>query len=81
MNIVINENSGKVINEMFNKWNNISSQKEWDNWASFVNNNSKFGTYGTIGLLEIIEKFNPSFPSQWMKDSFLKELKSVLKSY
>jgi hypothetical protein len=75
--IVLNEGNGIVINNLYNKWQKIKTEKEHDKWSELVKN-TKFGTYGTIGIFEVLQKFEPKFPNDIIKRDFTNELKKAL---
>lgn len=75
--IVLNEGNGVVINKLYNKWQKIKTEKEHDAWSDLVKK-TKFGTYGTIGIFEVLEKFEPKFPNDIIKRDFTNELKKAL---
>jgi len=81
--VVLNEGSGKNINKLYTEWSNIKSQKQWDSWAENVRS-AKFGTYGTMGLLEIMENFgfkDSSKVSNLNKYAFINEIKDAINSH
>jgi hypothetical protein len=81
--VVLNEGNGVVINKIFNQWNNIKNQKQFDKWAEKVRE-TKFGTYGTIGLLELMDRFDfkdSQKINSIQKDNFVQEIKSALNNY
>lgn len=75
--IVLNEGNGIIINKLYNKWQKIKTEKEHDAWSDLVKK-TKFGTYGTIGIFEVLEKFEPKFPNEIIKRDFTNELKKAL---
>lgn len=77
INIVLNEGNGKVINSIFNCWNNVKTEKQYALFTDKLKN-VKFGTYGTIPFFEVLEKFNPKFPNEILKLSFYSETKKIL---
>jgi hypothetical protein len=74
--VVLDEGDGIVINDLFNEWNNIKNQKESDKWKEKIKT-TKFGTYGTVGLMETIKKFNPKI-NDTIKRNFYTEIESAL---
>jgi len=77
INIVMNEGSGKVINKLFNYWNNIKTEKQYKVFETKLKN-TNFGTYGTIPFFEVLNKFNPVFPNEILKTAFYSEIKKIL---
>jgi len=73
-----NEGSGKIINSIFYKWNKIKNQKQHDDWEKLVKN-TKFGTYGTLNFIEVMEKLEPKFPNEIIKRDFYNEIQNVLR--
>ena len=65
------------IETLISTWNSISSVNDWAKWANLVRE-TKFGTYGTISIFEVIENTEFKFASSWVKDSFLNEVKDAL---
>jgi hypothetical protein len=65
------------IETLISTWNAISSVNEWEKWATLVRA-QKFGTYGTISIFDVIDNTEVKFPTSWVKDSFLKEVKDAL---
>jgi hypothetical protein len=65
------------IETLISTWNAISSVNEWEKWAALVRA-QKFGTYGTISIFDVIDNTEVKFPTSWVKDSFLKEVKDAL---
>lgn len=62
---------------LISTWNSINSVQDWALWANLVRE-TKFGTYGTISIFEVIENTEFKFASSWVKDSFLNEVKDAL---
>ena len=77
INIVLNEGNGKVINNLFNCWNNVKTEKQYTLFTDKLKA-TKFGTYGTIPFFLVFEKFNPKFPNEVLKISFYSEAKRIL---
>jgi len=79
--VVQNEGSGKVINQLYNQWNSIKTKAQHDKWAEKVRN-TKFGTYGTISLMEILDRFDfdEAHINSVNKEGFKKEISKALKS-
>ena len=81
--VVLNEGNGVAINKLYNEWANIKTQKQQDSWAQKVRQ-SKFGTYGTIGFLEVLDKFEfmqSDKVNGVMKRDFIEEVKDALNTY
>jgi len=81
--VVLNEGNGVVINNLFNQWNSIKNEKDFDMWAENVRE-TKFGTYGTIGLLELMDRFDfkdSQKVNSIQKNNFIQEIKSALNNY
>jgi len=74
--IVLDEGNGIIINDLFNEWNNIKNEKDQKLWNEKIKN-TKFGTYGTVGLMETIKKFNPQM-QEVIKRNFYTEIESAL---
>jgi hypothetical protein len=80
--VVWDEGYGKVINDLYNQWNNVKTQVQYDKWVSKVKE-TKFGTYGNIPFEEVLEKFdfdNAPINSFHLK-TFKVELKNALNKY
>jgi predicted GNAT family acetyltransferase len=78
--VVLDEGYGAVLNKLFNEWNNIKNEKDWIKWAENIKK-TKFGTYGTIGFMEVIDKFefnNKKNISSFQKEYFITEVKQAL---
>jgi hypothetical protein len=75
--VVLDEGYGKVINDLFNQWNNVKTKSQYDKWVSKVRE-TKFGTYGTIPFEEVLKNFN--FDNAPINSYHLKTFKSELKS-
>ena len=75
--VVLDEGYGRVINQLYNEWNNVKNQKEYDNWVSKVQN-TNFGTYGTVPIWGILENFD--FDNAPINNFHLKSFKNELKS-
>lgn len=73
-----NQTYKEQIEALVSEWNKISSACQWAKWAEKVRA-IKFGTYGTISIFEVIENTQVKFPTSWVKDSFLNEVKDALK--
>jgi hypothetical protein len=80
--VVLDEGNGKIINDLFNEWNNISTSEEYENWIKKVKNTS-FGTYGTITLNQVLEnfEFDKSNVNEVKKRDFKKELNNAINKY
>ena len=76
--IVSNNGSGIQLNKIWNTWNKIKTQKDHDEWQSMVKD-TKFGTYGTISFFDVLNNFEPKYPSSFMKKEFELELQNALK--
>ena len=74
--IVEDINNGKVINKLFNQWSSIKNEQQHKDWVRKVAA-TKFGTYKTLSLLDIIEKFNCKFTNEIEKRDFLREVKNA----
>jgi hypothetical protein len=77
--VVLNEGNGVIVNEIYKEWSNITSPNDWNDWA-FKVRSLKFGTYKTIGFLEVLEEFNfkDAKINDVLKNDFLKEVKQAL---
>ena len=80
VNVVLNEGSGVIINQLFNDWLSIKTERQHKYWSNKVKNTT-FGTYGIISIFEVLDnfKFNESKINQITKNAFLSELKTSLK--
>ena len=76
--IVSNNGSGIQLNKIWNQWNKIKTQKDHDEWQSMVKD-TKFGTYGTVSFFDVLNNFEPKYPSSFMKKEFELELQNALK--
>lgn len=77
-NIVFNHGNGIVINNLFKEWNSIKTQQQHDVWVEKVQN-TKFGTYGTISIFEVLENFEPKFLNEILKKDFYSEIEYAIK--
>jgi hypothetical protein len=77
--VVLNEGSGKVINDLYNQWNNVKTDKQYADWIKKARE-TKFGTYGTISFEEILDRFNfDDAPiNSFHLKTFKKELENAL---
>lgn len=81
--VVLNEGNGVAINKLYNEWANIRTEKQQIAWAKKVRE-TKFGSYGTIGILEVLDKFEfmqSNKVNGVMKHDFIEEVKDALNSY
>jgi hypothetical protein len=81
--VVLNEGNGVAINKLYNEWANIRTEKQQDAWAKKVRQ-TKFGSYGTIGFLEVLDKFEfmqSDKVNGVMKRDFIEEVKDALNTY
>jgi len=78
--VVLDEGNGKVINNLFNDWTKIKSESEQEKWNEKVRL-AKFGTYGTISIFEVLDKFDFDKASlnEVVKRDFKKEINNALK--
>ena len=65
------------IQHIWNSWNEIHNEKQWNQWSNQVKN-SRFGTYGTISIFEVIQNVEFQFPSILRKHDFLNEVRDAL---
>ena len=77
--IVDDVNNGKKINEIYAKWENIKTDKDFKKWKEEVRENM-FGTTKNKTILDIIDNFNPKFKNKIVKKDFLRELKEAYES-
>lgn len=79
IHVVLNEGNGKIINKLYNDWNNVKTEKEYKKWVDEVRS-TKFGTYGTTTYEEVLEKFNfDDAPiNSYHRKAFKSELKNAL---
>lgn len=80
--VVSDINNGKVINDLFNQWNNIQNDKQYSSWVENVKK-TKFGTYGTISINDVLQEFefDKSPINSVVKNDFKKELNNALNQY
>ena len=64
---------------LINEWHSISSACQWAKWAEKVRA-TKFGTYGTISIFDVIENTEVKFINEWVKSSFINECNDALKN-
>lgn len=76
--VVLDEGNGKVINDLFNQWYSIKNEKEYNAWAEKIKK-TNFGTYGTININDVLEKFefDKSKVNEVTKKDFKKEINNV----
>lgn len=67
----------ETIKNLVAEWNQIETSNQWNIWANKIRE-TKFGTYGTISIFEVIKNVELKFASQWIKDSFLNECNDAL---
>jgi hypothetical protein len=72
-----NEGSGQVINSLFSEWNSIKNEKQQNLWEAKVRE-TKFGTYGTISIFDILENFPLTGVNEVTRLSFLSDLEGAL---
>jgi len=77
VNVVLNEGNGKIINKLYNDWNNVKTEKEYKKWVEEVRS-TKFGTYGTITYDEVMKNFD--FDNAPINSFHLKTFKAELKN-
>lgn len=77
IHVVLNEGNGKIINKLFNDWNNVKTEKEYEKWVEQVRS-TKFGTYGTITYDEVLRNFD--FDNAPINSYHLKTFKAELKN-
>jgi len=75
--IVLDEGNGKTINDLWNEFNNIKDEKGQKEWAEKVKN-TKFGTYGTISIFQVLDYFDPKYPNEVLKKDFISEIEEAL---
>jgi hypothetical protein len=71
------EGSGQVINSLFSEWNSIKNEKQQNLWEAKVKE-TKFGTYGTISIFDILENFPLTGVNEVTRLSFLSDLEGAL---
>ena len=76
--IVLDENNGKVLNELYEIWSSVKTNKQYADWVKKVKS-IKFGTHGTVSIIEVLDNFNPKFPNEIIKKDFYNELKQAIK--
>jgi hypothetical protein len=69
-------NYKSTIQDLFQTWNTIKTIEEWNQWSKKVLD-TKFGTYGTIPFIEVIENVEFKFDSEYKKNTFINEIKLV----
>jgi hypothetical protein len=67
----------KTVLKLIEQHNKINSIQEWNIWADNICS-TKFGTYGTISIFEVIENTKVKFINSFIKDSFINECKDAL---
>jgi len=75
--VVLNEGYGKIINKLYNDWNNVKTEKEYKKWVEQVRS-TKFGTYGTLTYEQVLKNFD--FDNAPINSFHLKTFKSELKN-
>ncbi|MFA5920125.1 MAG: hypothetical protein WC856_02390 [Methylococcaceae bacterium] len=76
-NIVMNEGSGVVINQLYKQWEAIKSEYDQTDWEDSVIN-TKFGSFGTTPFLDVLKTFEPKFKNSVLEENFMKEVKKAL---
>jgi len=69
--IIENINAGVTVNKIFNQFLNINTEEQHNALIETLKV-TKFGTYKTIGIIEIIEKFEAGNCNEIVKRDFLK---------
>ena len=77
VDVVLNEGNGKIINKLYNEWNNVKTEKEYKEWVDKVRS-TKFGTYGTLTYDEVLKNFD--FDNAPINSYHLKTFKAELKN-
>lgn len=77
--IVEHINNGKIINEIYDQWVSIKTEKEYKDWSEKVAA-TKFGTYSNITILQLMEKMECRFPNQIIKKDFINEVTDAYES-
>ena len=75
--IVLNEGNGKVLNELYSQWDKIKTDAEHKAWEKKVAE-TKFGTYGTISIFEVLDNFHPHFRNEIEKKHFYDEVTDAI---
>jgi hypothetical protein len=55
--VVEDRGYGKVINELYNQWNEVKNEEEYSRWKEKLRN-TKFGTYGDIPISQVLKNFD-----------------------
>jgi hypothetical protein len=71
-------NVGKEINKLFDQFNKIKTQKEFDSWSTTIKN-WRSGTYGTKNLLDLLEGDFPVKNSSPAGREFVIAIRKILK--
>jgi len=69
--IVENINSGVKVNELFNQFLKVRNEEEQSSLIEAVKK-TRFGTYQTIGIMEIINEFPKGSCNEWIRNEFIK---------
>jgi translation initiation factor 6 (eIF-6) len=69
--------ANETIKDLFLRWTLIRTQKQQEAWEKKVVD-TKFGTYGTIGILEIISNNGLVLSNEVAQKDFINEIKLVL---
>lgn len=77
IHVVNNYGYGKVINQLYNQWTAVKTEKEYANWQEKVRS-TVFGTYGDIPIEEVLENFD--FGNAPINSFHLKTFKQELKT-
>jgi hypothetical protein len=81
--VVWDEGYGKIINNLFNQWNNVRNQSQYNKWVAKVKE-TKFGTYGTIPFNDVLNNFEFNKSNaihEVLKKDFLKEVNKALVTF
>jgi hypothetical protein len=81
--VVWDEGYGKIINNLFNQWNNVRNQYQYNKWVAKVKE-TKFGTYGTIPFNDVLNNFEFNKSNaihEVLKKDFLKEVNKALVTF
>jgi hypothetical protein len=72
------KNNIEVVQEIVNFWQGIKTDVQHNSFVSTVKN-TRFGTYGTIDVLEVAEKNELQFINKYHRNEFFNEVKNILK--
>jgi hypothetical protein len=72
------ENYGNIIQNIANFWQTVKTEKQYNDFVTKIKE-TKFGTYGTIPFLKVMENFEIRFINKLHEKEFKKEIAKILK--